>query len=143
MSDVILKNNTNLQLFNSIEKAYNKAHTNPSAAERYSKDAMDWYRDYIPKNYNKVRTSQLFRSQELWSNQIKFGVPCFFDYDALHKDSLPVWDAFPFTIFFEDEIQITNNSISSSVDFEIIIESSFKPTNGYIKIFSMDYNEFK
>jgi hypothetical protein len=49
----------------------------------------------------------------------------------------------PFTIFFEDEIQITNNSISSSVDFEIIIESSFKPTNGYIKIFSMDYNEFK
>lgn len=101
MSEVALKNNTNLQLFNSIEKAYNKAHDNPSAADRYSKEAMDWYRNYIPKNYNKVRTSQLFRSQELWSKQIKFGVPCFFDYDALHKDTLPVWDAFPFTIFFD------------------------------------------
>lgn len=49
----------------------------------------------------------------------------------------------PFTIFFEDEIQITNNCISSSVDFEIIIESSFKHTNENTKIFSIDYNEFK
>ncbi len=49
----------------------------------------------------------------------------------------------PFTIFFENEIQITNNCISSSVDFEIIIESSLKHTNGNTKIFSIDYNEFK
>lgn len=47
----------------------------------------------------------------------------------------------PFTIFFEDEI-IINNIISSSIDFEIIMESYLKPINGNTKIFSMDYNEF-
>jgi hypothetical protein len=47
-----------------------------------------------------------------------------------------------FSIFFDDEIQIADNSISSSINFEIVIESSFKDTNGNTKIFSINYNEF-
>lgn len=73
------------------------------------------------------------------NNEIRLYVNLDYEFKLTILDKLK----YPFTIFFEDEIQITNNSISSSVDFEIIIESSFKPTNGYIKIFSMDYNEFK
>lgn len=48
----------------------------------------------------------------------------------------------PFTIFFESEILLVNNIISSSVDFEIIMESCLKPINGNTKIFSIYYNEF-
>ena len=73
------------------------------------------------------------------NNEIRLYVNLDYEFKLTILDKLKC----PFTIFFEDEIQITNNSISSSVKFEIIIESFFKPTNGYTKIFSMDYNEFK
>ena len=100
-NDNLLKNGTNLDILKSIERAYLKANDNPSAAQRYSNDALDWYRKWVPKNYSSARKSQLFMDRSLWSKTIKFGVPCFFDYDALHKDTLPVWDAFPLTIFFD------------------------------------------
>lgn len=109
--DIELKNGTNLDLIKAIEKSYLKANGNPSAAKRYSDDAINWYRNYVPKAYNKVRTSQVFMDRSLWKNQIQMGKFYFFDYDALHKDTLDIWDAFPFTVFFDSYVSKEGKAI--------------------------------
>lgn len=90
-----------VKLFQNIEAAFNKANNSPSAAKRYSEEAWDWYRTYVPRAYNKVRKPQLFADKKMWKQNVKMGRLYFFDYDALHKDKLDVWDAFPFVVFFD------------------------------------------
>ena len=63
------------------------------------------------------------------NNEIRLYVNLDYEFKLTILDKLKC----PFTIFFEDEIQITNNSISSSVKFEIIIESFLNLQMGILK----------
>lgn len=84
---------TEIQVLKSIEQAFYR--NNPSSAKRNTAKSISWFSKYIPKAYNKVRTSQVMRDANLYADKIIPGDMYFFVYDALHKEKLPVWDAFP------------------------------------------------
>ncbi len=84
---------TEVQVLKSIEQAFYR--NNPASVRRNTQKSMNWFSKYIPKAYNKVRTSQIMRDSDLYADKIVPGDMYFFVYDALHKDKLPVWDAFP------------------------------------------------
>jgi len=84
---------TELQVLQNIEKAY--FDQNPNARKRNTSKSLDWFRKYVPRTFNKVRTARMFRDRDLWESHIKPGNLYFFEYDAIHKDTLPVWDQYP------------------------------------------------
>jgi len=85
--------NTEIEALKSIERAfYDK---NPQSKKRNTEKSLKWFSTYIPRAYNKIRTSQVMRDSKLYEDQIRPGQMYFFVYDALHKQTLPAWDAFP------------------------------------------------
>lgn len=90
-----IENNTGteLDILKKIEIAYYK--NNPTVQKRNTERSIDWFSGYIPKSWNRAKTSQLFRDQKLWSEKITPGAMLFFEYDAKNKDTLPVWDRYP------------------------------------------------
>ena len=98
MAEIENKTGTELTVLKNIEKQFNKI--TEGKIKRYSEEAMKWFSRYIPRSYNNVKTSTMFRDRKLWTNKIKIGKMYFFEYDALHKDTLPLWDRYPICIPF-------------------------------------------
>lgn len=87
------KTGTELEILKNIEQAFYR--NNPNAKKRLTKRSLDWFRKYIPRAYNRVRKPQMVRDRDMWKEKMRFGRMYLFEYDAKHKDSLPLWDAFP------------------------------------------------
>lgn len=93
------KTGTELEILKNIEKAFYK--NNQDSAARNTNRSLKWFMRYVPRSYNRVRTSQLMRDASLHQEIVRPGNMYFFVYDAKHKDTLPVWDAFPLIFPFE------------------------------------------
>lgn len=90
---------TELEILVNLEKTFRK--NNPATVKRNTEASMDWFRKYVGRAYNRVGTGSMFRDRGLWKSQASMGKMYFFEYDALHKDTLPVWDRYPIVIFFD------------------------------------------
>lgn len=97
--DIVNTTGTELDILKNIEKSF--FDKNPSVRKRNTLKSLKWFQKYIPQNYNRARTARMFRDKDLWRKQIKVGQMHFFQYDALHKDTLPVWDQYPLVFFFD------------------------------------------
>ena len=84
---------TTLTVRMNIEKQFNRL--TQGKIKRYSQEAIKWFSRYIPRSYNNVNTSTMFRDRNMWTKQMKVGKMYFFEYDAIHKDKLPIWDRYP------------------------------------------------
>lgn len=84
---------TELDVLKKLEAAFYR--NNPEEVRRNTAASMDWFRKYIPRAMNKVKTSQLFRDQSTFKTSVVPGNMYFFEYDAKTKDTLPVWDRYP------------------------------------------------
>lgn len=84
---------TELQILQNIEKAYYK--NNPSAQRRNTQRSLKWFSKYIPGSVKRARIPRMMRDRSMWANSIRPGTMMFFEYDAIHKDTLPVWDRYP------------------------------------------------
>ena len=98
-NEVLNNTDTNLEILQSLEKSFYKA--NPSSMKRNTEKSLGWFRKFIPKNYNKVRTARMFRDRDMWTDKVVPGQMLFFEYNALHKDKLPVWDRFPLVFMWD------------------------------------------
>lgn len=85
---------TEIQILQSIERAFFK--NNPESKKRNTEKSLKWFSKYVPRAYNRARTSQAIRGDaSMIMDSIEVGSMYFFVYDAKHKKTLPVWDAFP------------------------------------------------
>lgn len=84
---------TEIQVLQSIEKAFYRNNTDTN--RRNTARSMQWFSKYIPRSFNKMRTSQIMRDSNLHRNRITPGSMYFAVYDPIHKDTLPFWDEFP------------------------------------------------
>lgn len=91
--ELISNTGTELEILANIEKSFYKA--NPASKKRNTQKSLQWFSKFVPKNYNRVRTARMFRDRDLWADAITPGQMFFFEYDAKHKDALPVWDRYP------------------------------------------------
>jgi len=96
---------TELNTLQSIEKSFYK--NNEDANRRNTEKSLKWFSQYVPRSFNRVRTDRMFRDRSLWRQKVIPGSMYFFEYDAIHKDTLPVWDRFPL-IFPWDEFTAKN-----------------------------------
>lgn len=89
------KNNTatELESLKKIEQAFYR--NNKSEIKRNTQKSLDWFRKYIPKAMNSIRTAQMFRDRKLWKSKMTMGCMYFFEYDPIHKDTLPIYDRYP------------------------------------------------
>lgn len=83
---------TDLKILKQMEDAWRRAHG--ESAKRFTNRSLDWFRKYATKNVS-ARNSQIFRDRSLWKSRMTIGKMYFFEYDAKHKDTLPVWDRYP------------------------------------------------
>lgn len=90
---------TDLEILKNLEQTYYK--NNGKNAKRNIKKSMDWFRKRITKNFSSVRTARMFRDRDLWKSGMTLGKMYLFEYDAKHKDELPVWDRYPLIIPFD------------------------------------------
>lgn len=84
---------TELGIFKNMEKAFWR--NNPAKQKRNTLKSLEWFKSYVPRSFNRVAARQLFRDSDLKTDRIIPGRMYFFEYDAKHKDTLPVWDRFP------------------------------------------------
>jgi len=84
---------TELEILANIEKSYYKA--NPNAQKRNTAKSLKWFSQFVPKNYNRVRAARMMRDRDMWADSIRPGTMMFFEYDAVNKSTLPVWDRYP------------------------------------------------
>lgn len=90
---------TELDILKSIEQAYFK--NNASSQKRNTQKSLKWFSTYVPRAHNSVRTARMFRDKTLWQDRVIPGNMYFYQYDAKHKDTLPVWDMYPLVFFFD------------------------------------------
>lgn len=84
---------TELDILKRLERQFwNK---NPNAIRRNTEKSQKWFSDYVTKNWQHVRTSQMMRDRSMWKQRLQIGKMYFYEYDALHKATLPVWDRYP------------------------------------------------
>jgi hypothetical protein len=84
---------TELDILKKIEKAfYDK---NPETRKRNTERSMKWFKDYITKNWQHVRTSQMMRDRKMWKQTVEVGKMYFYEYDPKWKEILPVYDRYP------------------------------------------------
>lgn len=92
---------TELEILQKIEAAW--ARNNPNDTKRNTAKSLDWFRKYVGKSFNKIGTATMFRDRDMWKSKFRFGKMYFFEYNAKHKATLPVWDryplVFPFSIY--------------------------------------------
>jgi hypothetical protein len=84
---------TDLEVLHKIEKAWKRSSVQPD--KRNTAASLDWFRKYVGRSFNKIGTGSMFRDRKTWKSQINYGKMYFFEYDAKHKDTLPVWDRYP------------------------------------------------
>lgn len=96
-SDPLNTTGTELEVLKNLENMFRQK--NPNVG-KYTKEAIDWFRKYIPRSYNEVKTSVMFRDRSLWKTQMQLGKLYFFEYDALHKAKLPWFDRYPLAFPF-------------------------------------------
>lgn len=89
---------TDLKILQRMEDAWKRAHGD--SAKRFTNKSLEWFRKYVPKNV-KARNSQLLRDRSLWKSSMTIGKMYFFEYDAKHKATLPVWDRYPLIFPFD------------------------------------------
>lgn len=89
---------TDLELLQKIEKAWNR--NNTGGAKRNTSDSLDWFRKYVGRSFNKIGTGAMFRDRKMWKETFKMGRMYFFEYDAKHKATLPLWDRYPMIVPF-------------------------------------------
>lgn len=89
---------SDLEILQTIEKAWKR--NNPTEFKRNSAKSMDWFRKYIGKSFNNMKTGVLFRDQKMWKPKVTMGKMYTYEYDALHKATLPIWDRYPMMIPF-------------------------------------------
>lgn len=92
---------TDLEVLKNIDKIFKQK--NPYT-KKHSAAAIDWFRKYITRAYNRIKTSQMFRDRDMWvaPTQVEIGKLYCWEYDAKHKDTLPLWDAFPMVFPFSE-----------------------------------------
>jgi hypothetical protein len=91
--EYVNKTGTDLEVLQKIEQAWKR--NNPSAQKRNNEKSLNWFRNYVGKSFNKIGTGVMFRDRSLWGSAPQMGKLQFFEYDALHKEDLPVWDRYP------------------------------------------------
>lgn len=106
---------TDLDLLKTLEKAYYESQG--ASAKRNIKKSMNWFRNRITKNYSNVRTARMFRDRSMWKSGMTLGKMYFYEYDALHKEDLPIWDRYPLIIPF--------NAYKSKEGKEIVLGINF------------------
>lgn len=89
---------TDLEILQKIEKAWSR--NNPSTSKRNTSTSLDWFRNYVGRSFNRIGTGAMFRDRKMWKSQFAFGKLYFFEYDAKHKATLPVWDRYPLVFPF-------------------------------------------
>ncbi len=99
MAEEVNKTGTDLEILKKMENAWFK--NNPEKKKRNTVASLKWFSRYIPRSMNNARTSQMFRDRSMWKQKIILGKLYFFEYDAIHKDTLPVWDRYPMVYFFD------------------------------------------
>ena len=90
---------TDIQVLKTIERAFFR---NNKAKRRNTERSIKWFSRYVPRAFNRIRTSQVMRDAKTYMNDIRIGEMYTFVYDALHKDELPIWDAQPLVFFFNE-----------------------------------------
>lgn len=98
MAEYKNKTGTDLEILQNLEKSYYESEGDK--AKRNIKKSMDWFRKRVTKNYKSVRTARMFRDRDMWKSGMTLGKMYFFEYDAKHKDTLPLWDRYPLVIPF-------------------------------------------
>ena len=95
MAEEEIKNTTGteLKILKNIEKAYFT--NNKTAIRRNTDKSLSWFRQYVPRAYNTARVPLLLKDSSMYESSISAGNMYLFNYDAKHKDILPVWDAYP------------------------------------------------
>ena len=90
-----IENNTGseLEILQNLEKSFYRA--NETAKKRNTAKSLAWFRQFVPKNFSRVRTARMFRDRDMWADRIIPGNMYFFNYDAKTKEQLPVWDRYP------------------------------------------------
>src|SRR5690625_4543744 len=89
---------TDIQVLQTIERAFFR--NNEKAKRRNTERSIKWFSQYVPRAFNRIRTSQVMRDSKTYRNDITIGEMYTFVYDAKHKDTLPIWDAQPLVFFF-------------------------------------------
>lgn len=102
---------TELDILQNIERSYFRQRG--TDIRRNTKKSLDWFRKTVTKNYSKVRTARMYRDRDLQKASMTIGKMYFYEYDAKHKDTLPVWDRYPLIIPF--------NSYTASDGMQIVL----------------------
>jgi hypothetical protein len=66
-----------------------------------TKKSWNWFREYIRKNLNSMRTSQVMIGNPQIKSFPMHGEFYFYVYDAKYKSTLPYWDSFPLTLILD------------------------------------------
>lgn len=110
---------TDLAILQNLEKAWTKANNgNPS---RNTEKSMSFFRKYVGRSYNRLGTGSAFRDRKMWKgNKFTLGKMYFYEYDALHKDTLPIWDRYPLVIFFDAYTSKAGDPIVLGLNFHYL-----------------------
>lgn len=84
---------TDLEILKNLEKAFYR--NNPTSMKRNIASSLEWFKAYVGRSYNKLGTGSMFRDRSLWAKKLTPGKMYFFEYDAKHKATLPIWDRYP------------------------------------------------
>jgi len=98
VENYVNKTGTELELLQSIEKSFFRA--NGINASKHSEKAMDWFRREVGRNFNNVRMARMMRDRTMFKQKLEMGQMFLVNYDAKHKDTLPIWDKWPLIIPF-------------------------------------------
>lgn len=117
--DYVNNTGTDLEVLQNLEKAWAKA--NNGSTKRNTAASMDFFRKYVGRSYNKLGTGAMFRDRKTWrGSNFSLGKMYFFEYDALHKDKLPIWDRYPIVIFFDTYKSKAGDQIVLGLNFHYL-----------------------
>ena len=140
---------TDLVILQNLEKAWAKA--NKGSYARNTEASFDFFRKYVGRSYNKLGTGSMFRDRKTWKSASTFslGKMYFFEYDALHKATLPIWDRYPIVIFFHTYKSKAGDQIILGLNFHYLAPAlrmaafrallRFKTGSGYKKSSKLDF----
>lgn len=112
------KTGTELDVLKSIEQSFFRS--NPGAQKRNTAASNEWFRKNVTKNFSDVRTARLFRDRKLWRKNFEVGSLFTYEYDAINKDTLPVWDRYPMMFVFNIWRSKAGNQIVSGLNLHFL-----------------------
>lgn len=149
VEDYVNSTGTDLEILKNLEKAWIKY--NNGSAKRNTEESFDFFRKYVGRSYNKLGTGSMFRDRKTWKSASTFalGKMYFFEYDALHKATLPIWDRYPIVIFFHTYKSKAGDQIILGLNFHYLAPAlrmaafrallRFKTGSGYKKSSKLDF----